>query len=160
MGSRPPSAACSAAGWGLVVGLDHSILVPTLCAPGGIDTSTVVAVVALNTQVQVITEAPGLSPIEVEQYVTYPVETTMRGLPHVIEARSVSKFGISSLTIANGNSSDQGAGFYNDFGCHLALPDCTMMNCLPSCMYVIIPYSPGIGSSALARICPVRLSRA
>ena len=49
-----PILACSAAGWGLVVGLDHSILVSTLCAPGGIDTSTVVAVVALNTQVPVI----------------------------------------------------------------------------------------------------------
>jgi cobalt-zinc-cadmium resistance protein CzcA len=59
-----------------------------------------------NTQVQVITEAPGLSPIEVEQYVTYPVETTMRGLPHVIEARSVSKFGISSLTIVFDEGTD------------------------------------------------------
>jgi predicted metal-binding membrane protein len=41
-----PILACSAAGWGLVVGLDHSILVPTLCAPGGTDTPTVAAVVA------------------------------------------------------------------------------------------------------------------
>jgi cobalt-zinc-cadmium resistance protein CzcA len=52
-----------------------------------------------NTQVIVLTDAPGLSPLEVEQYVTYPVENAMGGLPRVSELRSVSKFGISSVTI-------------------------------------------------------------
>lgn len=49
-----PILGCSAAGWALVVGLDHSVLVPILCAPGGIVPSTVVGVIALNTQALVI----------------------------------------------------------------------------------------------------------
>lgn len=52
-----------------------------------------------NVQVQVVTEAGSLSPVEVEQYVTYPVEAVMGGLPDVEELRSVSKFGISVVTI-------------------------------------------------------------
>ncbi|MFG0296349.1 MAG: efflux RND transporter permease subunit, partial [Maioricimonas sp. JB045] len=52
-----------------------------------------------NVQVQVVTDAGSLSPVEVERYVTYPVESTMGGLPAVEELRSVSKFGISVVTI-------------------------------------------------------------
>lgn len=52
-----------------------------------------------NVQVQVVTSAGSLSPIEVERYVTAPVENTMGGLPDVEELRSVSKFGISVVTI-------------------------------------------------------------
>ncbi|WP_417383123.1 efflux RND transporter permease subunit [Gimesia sp.] len=52
-----------------------------------------------NVQVQVVTDAGFLSPVEVERYVTYPVETVMGGLPAVEEVRSVSKFGISVVTI-------------------------------------------------------------
>ncbi|MCC6510090.1 MAG: efflux RND transporter permease subunit [Pirellulaceae bacterium] len=52
-----------------------------------------------NVQVQVVTDAGSLSPVEVERYVTYPVENTMSGLPDVEELRSVSKFGISVVTI-------------------------------------------------------------
>ena len=52
-----------------------------------------------NTQVQVVTEAGPLSPVEVERYITYPVEATMSGLPKIDELRSVSKFGISVVTI-------------------------------------------------------------
>ena len=52
-----------------------------------------------NVQVTVITDAGSLSPVEVERYVTYPVESTMGGLPNVEEVRSVSKFGISVVTI-------------------------------------------------------------
>ena len=52
-----------------------------------------------NVQVQIVTDAGSLSPVEVERYVTYPVETTMGGLPDVEEVRSVSKFGISVVTV-------------------------------------------------------------
>lgn len=52
-----------------------------------------------NVQVQVVTDAGSLSPVEVEQYVTYPIEAVMGGLPDVEELRSVSKFGISVVTI-------------------------------------------------------------
>ncbi|TWU29328.1 efflux RND transporter permease subunit [Bythopirellula polymerisocia] len=52
-----------------------------------------------NTQVTVITEAGSLPPVEVERQVTYPIEWAMGGLPNVDEVRSVSKFGLSVITI-------------------------------------------------------------
>ncbi|MFZ5876130.1 MAG: efflux RND transporter permease subunit [Nitrospirota bacterium] len=52
-----------------------------------------------NIQVQVITEAPGRSPVEVEQFVTYPIEVQMTGLPQLAELRSLSKFGLSMVTV-------------------------------------------------------------
>jgi len=52
-----------------------------------------------NVQVQVIAEAPGRSPIEVERFVTFPIEVQMTGLPHLVELRSLSKFGLSMVTI-------------------------------------------------------------
>ncbi len=59
-----------------------------------------------NVQVQVVTDAGSLSPIEVERYVTYPVETVMGGLPKIDELRSVSKFGISVVTIVFDEGTD------------------------------------------------------
>lgn len=52
-----------------------------------------------NVQVQIVTDAGALSPLEVEQYVTYPVELTMSGLPKVEEIRSISRLGISLVTV-------------------------------------------------------------
>jgi cobalt-zinc-cadmium resistance protein CzcA len=52
-----------------------------------------------NVQVQVLTNSPGLAPEEVERFVTFPVETAMSGLPKVEEIRSVSKFGLSVVTV-------------------------------------------------------------
>lgn len=52
-----------------------------------------------NVQVQVITEAPALSPVEVETLLSFPVEGAMSGLPNVEQIRSISKFGISVVTI-------------------------------------------------------------
>src|SRR4051812_16102267 len=52
-----------------------------------------------NVQVQVITEAPALSPTEVETLLSFPVEGAMSGLPNVEQIRSISKFGISVVTI-------------------------------------------------------------
>ena len=52
-----------------------------------------------NVQVQVITEAPALSPLEVESLLSFPVEGAMSGLPNVEQIRSMSKFGISVVTI-------------------------------------------------------------
>jgi cobalt-zinc-cadmium resistance protein CzcA len=52
-----------------------------------------------NVQVQIITEAPGMSPEEVEKYVSYPVEVQMTGLPRVEETRSLSKYGLSMITV-------------------------------------------------------------
>ncbi len=52
-----------------------------------------------NNQVQVITVAPNLDTEDIEQFVTYPVELAMANLPDVIELRSVSRFGLSVVTI-------------------------------------------------------------
>jgi cobalt-zinc-cadmium resistance protein CzcA len=50
-------------------------------------------------QVLVLTQAPGLGPVEVERFVTFPVETAMSGLPGIEQIRSVSRFGLSSVYI-------------------------------------------------------------
>ena len=52
-----------------------------------------------NVQVQVLTNAPGLSPLEIERFVTWPVETAMSGLPATEEVRSLSRFGLSVVTV-------------------------------------------------------------
>jgi heavy metal efflux system protein len=52
-----------------------------------------------NVQVQVLTSAPGLSPMEVERLVTRPVEIAMTGIPHVTRIRSVSRSAVSAVTI-------------------------------------------------------------
>ncbi|MDO8724084.1 MAG: efflux RND transporter permease subunit [Syntrophales bacterium] len=59
-----------------------------------------------NTQVQVITKAPGMSPVEVEQLVTYPLEVEFMGLPKKIELRSVSKLGLAVITIVFEDDTD------------------------------------------------------
>jgi len=52
-----------------------------------------------NVQVQIITETPGRSPMEVEKFITYPIEVQMTGLPRMQELRSLSKFGLSLVTV-------------------------------------------------------------
>jgi len=52
-----------------------------------------------NNQVVVVTEAPSLPPTEVEQLVTYPIERSMLGLPNKQEVRSLSKLGLSMVTV-------------------------------------------------------------
>ncbi|MFM7184228.1 MAG: efflux RND transporter permease subunit [Planctomycetota bacterium] len=74
-----------------------------LLALGGMFAATQIPVDAVpdlvNVQVQVVTEAGTLPPLEVERLITYPVETAMSGLPDVEELRSVSRLGISLVTI-------------------------------------------------------------
>ena len=59
-----------------------------------------------NVQVQIITSAPALSPVEVEQYVTVPIERAMAGIPKTTEVRSVSKYGLSVVTIVFRDGTD------------------------------------------------------
>ena len=59
-----------------------------------------------NIQVQIITSAPALSPVEMEQYVTVPVERSMAGIPRTAEMRSVSKYGLSVVTVAFEDGTD------------------------------------------------------
>jgi heavy metal efflux system protein len=59
-----------------------------------------------NVQVQVLTTSPALGPVEVEQFITFPVENAMSGLPRVSEIRSISRFGLSAVTIAFQDGTD------------------------------------------------------
>jgi cobalt-zinc-cadmium resistance protein CzcA len=52
-----------------------------------------------NVQVQVNTAAPGYSPLEAEQRITFPIETAMAGLPHLQQTRSISRYGLSQVTV-------------------------------------------------------------
>ncbi len=49
-------------------------------------------------QVQILTRAPALGPVEVEQFVTFPIEVSLSGLPNLHELRSVSRYGLSAVT--------------------------------------------------------------
>ncbi len=59
-----------------------------------------------NVQVQINTGAPGYSPLEVEQRITYPVETAMAGLPLLDYSRSVSRYGLSQVTVVFKDNTD------------------------------------------------------
>src|SRR5271154_6323150 len=52
-----------------------------------------------NNYVQVITQWPGRAAEEVEQQVTIPIETQMNGIPHMTNLRSISQFGLSTVTM-------------------------------------------------------------
>ena len=57
-----------------------------------------------NVQVQVLTAAPSLAPLEIERQITFPVEVAMSGMPDIEEIRSVSKFGLSAVTVVFADS--------------------------------------------------------
>lgn len=59
-----------------------------------------------DVQVQINTEAPGYSPLEVEQRITYPIETALAGLTDVAYTRSLSRYGLSQLTIGFEDGTD------------------------------------------------------
>ncbi len=57
-------------------------------------------------QVQVNTVAPALSPVEIEQQITFPVEQAISGLKGLVEVRSLSKFGLSQVTVIFDDDTD------------------------------------------------------
>lgn len=59
-----------------------------------------------NVQVQINTEAPGYSPLETEQRITFPVETAISGLPDLDYTRSISRYGLSQVTVVFEDGSD------------------------------------------------------
>src|SRR5512147_967250 len=59
-----------------------------------------------NVQVQVLTSAPGLSPLEVERLVSRPVEIALTGIPHVNRIRSVSRSAVSAVTVVFDDDTD------------------------------------------------------
>lgn len=52
-----------------------------------------------NVQVQINTAAPGYSPLETEQRITFPIEAVMSGLPNLEQTRSLSRYGLSQITV-------------------------------------------------------------
>lgn len=59
-----------------------------------------------NVQVQINTEAPGYSPLESEQRITFPVETALYGLPNLAYTRSLSRYGLSQVTVVFNEGTD------------------------------------------------------
>ena len=59
-----------------------------------------------NVQVQINTSAPGYSPLEAEQRITYPVETALAGLPNLAYTRSLSRYGLSQVTVVFDEGTD------------------------------------------------------
>ena len=59
-----------------------------------------------NVQVQINTEAPGFSPLESEQRVTFPIETAIAGLPRLEYTRSISRYGLSQVTVVFEDGTD------------------------------------------------------
>ncbi|PKM14859.1 MAG: CusA/CzcA family heavy metal efflux RND transporter [Gammaproteobacteria bacterium HGW-Gammaproteobacteria-2] len=59
-----------------------------------------------NVQVQINTEAPGYSPLESEQRVTFPIETALAGLARLEYTRSLSRYGLSQVTVAFKDGTD------------------------------------------------------
>ena len=86
------------------------LLVAVLLIAGGVQALRELPIDAFpdvtNIQVTVISQAPILSPLEVEQLVTYPIEQACAGLPFSTEVRSLSKFGLSMVTIVFEDGTD------------------------------------------------------
>src|SRR5689334_2488683 len=59
-----------------------------------------------NVQVQINTQAPGYSPLETEQRITFPIETAMGGLPRLEHTRSLSRYGLSQVTVVFQDGTD------------------------------------------------------
>ncbi|MFT3799935.1 MAG: CusA/CzcA family heavy metal efflux RND transporter [Burkholderiaceae bacterium] len=59
-----------------------------------------------NVQVQINTHAPGYSPLETEQRVTFPIENAMSGLPRLAMTRSLSRYGLSQVTVVFDDGTD------------------------------------------------------
>lgn len=88
--------------WSVKNKLIVALLIAALVA-GGIWSITKVPIDAVpditNNQVQIITQAPNLGTEDIERFITYPIELSMANLPDVIEIRSVSRFGLSLITV-------------------------------------------------------------
>ncbi len=99
---------------GLVVGaLDHRVIVAVLSLlllSTGLWAFSTLHVDAVpdvsNVQVTVTTRARGLAPVEVEQYVTYPVELSLQNLPRLVMQRSISKYALSQVTVVFEDGTD------------------------------------------------------
>ena len=111
-------------------------------------------------QVQVITTAPGLSPNEVENLVSFPIETAMMGLPRTLGVRSISKAGISVVTVSYEDDVDL---FFARAQVQQRMQDAA--GSLPeterACSTVLsLPLYPGLADSSVDRVVEALTSRA
>ena len=87
-----------------------SLSLVVLMAVGGVNALKHIPINSLPdvtpVQVLVITKAGRYSPFDVERLVSYPIETTMNGLPEVAQVRSISQFGLSAVTVEFDESTD------------------------------------------------------
>src|SRR6185503_14124963 len=86
------------------------IILACMLAVGGIYAFQTIPIDAFpdvtSVLVQVVTKAPGLSPAEVERFVTFPIELQMTGVPALTELRSLTKVGLSLITIVFSDDMD------------------------------------------------------
>lgn len=86
------------------------VILAILIAAGGVYAFVTIPIDAFpdvtSVLVQVVTKAPGLSPAEVERLVTYPIELQLTGVPALTELRSLTKVGLSLVTIVFDDSMD------------------------------------------------------
>ena len=59
-----------------------------------------------NVQVQINTRAQGYSPLETEQRITFPIETALTGIPNLSYTRSISRYGLSQVTVVFNEGTD------------------------------------------------------
>ena len=59
-----------------------------------------------NAQVQINTQANGFTALEIEQRITYPIETAMSGMPQLEQTRSISRYGLSQITVVFKDGTD------------------------------------------------------
>jgi cobalt-zinc-cadmium resistance protein CzcA len=86
------------------------VVIALMLAAGGVYAFRTIPIDAFpdvtSVLVQVVTKAPGLSPAEVERFVTFPIELQMTGVPALTELRSLTKVGLSLITIVFEDSMD------------------------------------------------------
>jgi len=86
------------------------LIIVTLLTALGIWSATRLPIDAVpditNVQVQINTEAEGFSPLEAEQRITYPIETALAGVPKLNYTRSVSRYGLSQVTVVFEDGTD------------------------------------------------------
>lgn len=86
------------------------LIIVTLLTALGIWSATRLPIDAVpditNVQVQINTEAEGFSPLEAEQRITYPIETALAGVPKLNYTRSVSRYGLSQVTVVFQDGTD------------------------------------------------------
>ena len=86
------------------------VLATTLVAAWGLFQLTKLPIDAVpditNVQVQINTEAEGYSPLEAEQRITFPIETAIAGIPNLSYTRSISRYGLSQVTVVFKDGTD------------------------------------------------------